>query len=200
MRLRGGFNQNRRRNLGLKSARKLVIIPPQIYVDQTVRPKYACRQCEGTEDEKKPVVRIAPVEHTIIPESIAGPSLLATIFTQKFETHLPYYRQEKQFQQVGVAISRQDMGNWQQQAYEKLQPLFGMLEGTVKSGPVLQMDETDVQVISDIKSGEAERSGTQKSHMWLARGGPVGKKVTWYEYHKRTGTKGMTARSKICPE
>ncbi len=75
--------------IGEETSEKLVIIPPQIYVDQTVRPKYACRQCEGTEDEDKPAVRIAPVEPSIIPRSIASPSLLATVFTQKFEMHLP---------------------------------------------------------------------------------------------------------------
>jgi transposase len=31
--------------------------------------------------------------------------------------------------------------------------------------------------------GEEGRKDTQKSYMWLARGGPPGKKVTWYEYH-----------------
>ncbi len=163
--------------IGEETSEKLVIIPPQIYVDQIVRPKYACRQCEGTEDEEEPAVRIAPVEPSIIPRSIASPSLLATIFTQKFEMHLPYYRQEKQFEQIGAAISRQDMSNWQQQAYEKLKPLFAILEETVKSGPVMQMDETEVQVI-----GEEDRSDTQKSYMWLARGGPVGKKVILYKY------------------
>jgi len=163
--------------IGEETSEKLVIIPPQIYVDQIVRPKYACRQCEGTEDEDKPAVRIAPVEPSIIPRSIASPSLLSTIFTQKFEMHLPYYRQEKQFGQIGVTISRQDMSSWQQQAYEKLKPLFGMLKETVKSGPVLQKDETEVQVM-----GEEGRSDTQKSYMWLALGGPAGKKVIWYEY------------------
>jgi transposase len=147
-------------------------------VEKTVRPKYACRCCEGTEDEDKPVVRMAPVPPSIIPRSIASASLLSTIITQKFERHLPYYRQEKQFEQIGADISRQDMANWQQQAYGKLEPLFGLLKEAVKSGPVLQMDETTVQVI-----GEEERKDTQKSYMWLARGGPPGKTIVWYEYH-----------------
>jgi len=164
--------------IGEEISEKLVIIPMQIYVDQQIRPKYACKQCEGTEDEGKPVVRIAPVEPAMIPKSIASASALAVIFTQKFEMHLPYYRQEKQFEQIGVVISRQDMSNWQQQAYEKLEPLFSMLKRTVKEGPVVQMDETEVQVI-----GEENRSDIQKSRMWLARGGPPGKKVIWYEYH-----------------
>ncbi|MDR0442188.1 MAG: IS66 family transposase [Treponema sp.] len=164
--------------IGEETGEKLIIIPPQIYVEKTIRPKYACRACEGTEDEDKPSVRIAPVEPSIIPKSIASPSLLSTIITQKFEIHLPYYRQEKQFEQIGADISRQDMSNWQQQVYKKLSPLFALLKGTVKSGSVMQMDETTVQVI-----GEEGRDDVQKSRMWLARGGPPGKTVTWYEYH-----------------
>jgi transposase len=163
--------------IGEETSEKLHINPMEIFVEQTIRLKYACRCCEGTEDEDKPTVRIAPVEKAIIPKSIASPSVLAVILTQKFEMHLPYYRQEKQFEQIGAAISRQDMSNWQQQVFEKLEPLFALIKEIVKSGPVLQMDETTVQVI-----GEENREDTQKSYMWLARGGPIGRKVIWYEY------------------
>jgi transposase len=123
---------------GEEISEKLIIVPPKIYVDQIIRPKYACRCCEGTEDEGKPAVRIAPVEPSIIPKGIASASLLGTIFTQKFETHLPYYRQEKQFEQIGVTISRQDMANWQQQAFTVLKPLFILLTAVIKTGPVLE--------------------------------------------------------------
>ena len=165
--------------IGEEISEKLEFIPQRIYVKQTRRLKYACRNCEGTEDEESPAVRIAPVPPSMIPRGIASPSLLSAIFTHKFEDHLPYYRQEKQFERIGVEISRQDMSNWQQQAYNRLGPLFAMMKGTVKGGPVMQMDETPVQVI-----GEEGREDTQKSYMWLARGGPPGKKVVWYEYHK----------------
>jgi transposase len=70
------------------------------------------------------------------------------------------------------------MSNWQQQVYQTLSPLFGLLKEVVKSGPVLQMDETTVQVMR-----EEGRKDTDKSYMWLARGGPPDKKVVWYEYH-----------------
>jgi len=161
-----------------ETSEKLEIIPPEVYVDKIIRPKYACRCCEGTEDEDKPTVRIAPVEPSIIPKGIASPSLLSTIITQKYEMHLPYYRQEIQFEHIGVIISRQDMVNWQQYVYKKLFILFMLIKQTVKSWPVMQMDETTVQVI-----GEEDRSDTQKSYMWVARGGPPGKRVIWYEYH-----------------
>jgi transposase len=165
--------------IGEESNEKLHIIPPRIYVERVIRPKYACRCCEGTEDECKPTVRIAPVEPSIIPKSIVTPSLLSCIMIQKYEDHLPFYRQEKQFERIGVTISRQDMSNWQQQAYRKLSPLFERLYEAVKSGPVIQMDETTVQVM-----GEEDRDDTQKSYMWLARGGPPGKTVIWYAYRE----------------
>ena len=165
--------------IGRESSEKLHIVPPRLYVEETIRLKYACRNCEGTEDEGKPTVRIAPVKPSIIPRSIASPSLLSYIVVQKFEDHLPYYRQEKQFDRIGVTISRQDMSNWQQQAYEKIKPIFGLLKDELKSGPVIQMDETTVQVM-----GEKDRKDTQKSYMWLTRGGPLGKPVTIYEYRE----------------
>jgi transposase len=104
---------------------------------------------------------------------------LSTIITQKYEDHLPYYRQEKQFERIGVRISRQDMSNWQQHVYANLKPLFVLMKEAVKSGPVMQMDETTVQVM-----GEAEREDTQKSYMWIALGGQPGETVAWYEYHE----------------
>jgi len=164
--------------IGQETSEKVEIIPCEVYVDKIVRPKYACRCCEGTEDEDKPVVRIAPVEPSIIPKGIASPSLLSTIITQKFEMHLPYYRQEIQFEHIGIILSRQDMVNWQQYVYKRLFLLFKLIKVIVKSWPVLQMDETTVQVI-----GEEGREDTQKSYMWVARGGPPDKKVIWYEYH-----------------
>jgi transposase len=75
-------------------------------VEKIIRPKYACRCCEGTEDEYSPSVRMAPVEPLIIPKSIVTPGLLSCILIQKFEDHLPYYRQEIQFERIGVTISR----------------------------------------------------------------------------------------------
>jgi transposase len=100
------------------------------------------------------------------------------------------------------------MSNRQQQAFRKLQCLFEILKSAVKNGPVLQMDETTVQVIR-----EDGRSETHNSYMRLARGGPIGKTAIWYEYHptraaynamafcldivdtcKQTGMKDMTVR------
>ena len=158
---------------------RLQIIPEIVYVEQHVRPKYACRHCEGSGDEDKPVFRIAPTPPTIIPGSIVTPGLLAFIFVNKFCDHLPFYRQEKRFERIGAHISRQNMSNWSLKVYEALKPLENLLKQGVKTGPFIQMDETPLQVLS-----EPDRPDTSKSYMWLARGGPPETPIVYYNYQE----------------
>ena len=77
---------------------KLQIIPEKVFVEQHVRPKYACRNCEGSGDEDKPVFRIAPTPPSLIPGSIMTGGLLSYILVNKFCDYLPFYRQEKRFE------------------------------------------------------------------------------------------------------
>jgi transposase len=69
------------------------------------------------------------------------------------------------------------MANWQEKVGIILISLYVLLKQTVKEGTVLRMDETTARVM-----GEQERKDTQKSYMWLARGGPPGKPVVIFKY------------------
>lgn len=165
--------------IGEERSERLQVIPAKIYVEVTVRPKYACRTCEGSGDEDKPVFRCAPTPPSLLPGSITSPGLLAFIFINKFCDHLPYYRQEKAWERQDIFISRQNMSNWQLQVYEKLKILEGLMKEHLKKGPFIQMDETTARVFK-----ESERRDDQKSYMWLARGGPVDKPVVLYQYYE----------------
>jgi transposase len=170
--------------IGEEVSERLHIDPPRIFVERIIRPKYACRECEGTEDEDKPVVRVAPAPPSIVPGSIVTAGLLSTIVVAKYEDHLPFYRQEKQFERIGVRINRQNMCNWQEGAYEKLEPLLLLLRQTVKAGIFMAMDETRVQVM-----GEEGKAAASESYMWLTKGGPPGKPVVIYEYRSSRAAK-----------
>ena len=163
--------------IGVETSERLIIIPEQRYVEQLQRPKYACHSCEGSGDEDRPAVRIADVPPSIIPKGIASPSVLATVMVNKFVDHLPYYRQEYRFARLGIPVSRQDMSNWQVKCTKALEPVLALLENALKQGPVLQMDETPLQVLN-----EPGREASQKSYMWLARGGPPETPVVLYRY------------------
>jgi len=157
---------------------ELETIPEQVFVKRHIYPKYACRCCEGSGDEDKPTFRVANAEPRLLPGSIASPSLLAFVLVNKFTDHLPFYRQEKRFERIGAHISRQDMANWSIRAYQELRILEELFVTKIKEGPVIQMDETPVQVMR-----EPGRSDTCKSYMWLARGGPPDAPLVYYKYH-----------------
>jgi len=164
--------------IGEEISEKLQIIPEQVFVERHIYPKYACRHCEGSGDEDKPVFRKASTVPSLISGSILTPGLMAIILVNKFCDHLPFYRQEKRFERIGVHISRQDMSNWTNKVYLMLQFLEELLKRKIKDGPVIQMDETPVQVLN-----EKDRSNTAESRMWLARGGPPKNPVIFYQYH-----------------
>ena len=169
------------------TSEKLHVIPPKMWVERIVRPKYGCQACEGSGDEENPAVRIADVPATIIPKSIVTPSLLSFIIVNKFVDHLPYYRQEKRFERIGIHISRQNMTNWQQAAFGKIEPLIERVKENIRGGPVINMDETPVQVMN-----EPERRNITKSYMWVTRGGPPDKPAVLYSYRETRGSRHIT--------
>jgi transposase len=163
--------------IGEEVSEQLDIIPAKVQVIRHIRPKYACKNCEGVEDNG-PAVKIAPVPPQIIPRSIAGPGLLAHVLTGKFVDHMPFYRQEKQFFRLGVELSRTSMCNWAMQAASACQPLLNLLQDEVLSSSLIQADETTLQVLR-----EPGRSPTSKSYMWVFRRGDPDRPVLIYQYH-----------------
>lgn len=163
--------------IGEEVSEQLDIVPAQARVIRHIRPKYACRNCEGVEDNS-PTVKIAPVHAQIIPKSFATPGLLAHILTGKFVDHNPFYRQELQFVRLGVELSRTTMCNWAMQAAEACRPLLNLLIDEVLADSYVSIDETTLQVLQ-----EPGRGPTTKSYMWLFRRGDPEKPVFIYAYH-----------------
>jgi len=89
--------------IGEEVSEQLDIIPPKIQVIRTIRPKYVCRKCEGTEADE-PAVSIAPMPEQMIPKSIAAAGLLAWVLTGKYVDALPFYRIEKILERYGVEL------------------------------------------------------------------------------------------------
>ena len=163
--------------IGEEVAEKLDIIPAKMRVIRNIRPKYACKNCEGITDEEATSVLIAPPPPQIIPKGLATAGLLAHVLVGKFCDSLPFYRQEKQFKRLDIHIPRQSMCNWAMMAAEKGQPLLDLLKCEIRGGPLIHIDETSVQVLD-----EPGRKATDKSYMWVFRGGTPGKPVVIYQY------------------
>lgn len=162
---------------GEEVSEQLDIIPPVIRVIKNIRLKYACKACEGVESEKPPVM-IAPVPPQFIPKSNATSGLIANIIINKFSDALPFYRQEKIFARLGIDIPRSTMCGWAIKAAEKCRPLIDLLHKEILSGPLINLDETTVQV-----HNEPGRKNTSTSYMWVFRGGPPNTPVYMFRYH-----------------
>jgi transposase len=168
--------------IGEETSEQVEIIPQQIKVIRHIRPKYACKVCEGTDSEQ--AVKIAPVPPQIIPKSIATPGLLAYVLVSKFCDAIPFYRQEKLFSRIGIELSRVDFSNWAIQAARQCDPLIEIFLDEIRAGPVVQMDETRLQVMKELG-----RANTTQSYMWVIRGGPPENPVILYRYHPTRSAK-----------
>jgi len=162
--------------IGEDVSEKLDIIPARIRVIRHIRYKYACKGCEGIESEGG-AVSIAHLPPQLIPRGIATPGLLSYILISKFADALPFYRQEKIFARIGVEIGRATMSNWAIHVGRRCEPLLDLMWQEIRSGPVINMDETPVQVLK-----EPGRSNTNKSYMWVFRGGDPDHPVLLYRY------------------
>ena len=75
----------------------------------------------------------------------ASSKLLAWMLVQKYQHHLPLYRQEQIFEREGVRLSRQTLCDWVLGAAEVLRPIADGLMDLIRAGPVMQLDDTPVQ-------------------------------------------------------
>lgn len=164
--------------IGEEVSEKLDIIPAVIQVIRHIRPKYSCKQCENVE-EKDATVKIAPVPVQLIPKAIASGGLVAHILTAKFVDALPFYRQERQFERLGTDICRATMCRWTMKVVEACEPIKNLLHQEVLSGPLINADETTVQVLK-----EPGKAANSKSYMWVFRGGDPRAPSFYFHYHQ----------------
>ena len=164
--------------IGEEISEKLDYIPARLQVERHIRLKYACKSCEGVDDDG-PTVMIAPAPVQLIPKSNATAGLLAHIAVSKFADGLPLYRQQKVFGRLGIELSRAVMAKWMVQSALQCSELIDLLRAEIRSGPLIGIDETPLQVLN-----EAGRDNTTKSYMWVFRGGPPDRPTLLYQYQR----------------
>lgn len=157
---------------------ELKIIPAKVTVVNHVRYVYACRRCEREEINPPIVTASAPV--SVFPKSLASPSIMAYIMSQKYVESIPLYRQEQQFARLGVELSRQTLANWVLHgANTWLSLLYKRMYDHLIKNDILHADETTLQVLR-----EKDRLATSKSYLWLYRTGREGPANILYEYQQ----------------
>ena len=178
---------------GLKAIGKEVVreeleyIPAKLRIVRYVRMAYECPKCKHTEH---PYIKKAQTPTSLMNHSLASPSSVAYVMYQKYVNAIPLYRQEKEWMNLGIALSRATMANWVIRCSEDyLFPIVKQLQKELLSRDILHCDETPVQVLKE----EGKKAET-KSYMWLYRTGNDGKApIVLYDYQpSRNGDHAAT--------
>ncbi|MFN9977282.1 MAG: IS66 family transposase, partial [Phycisphaerae bacterium] len=162
--------------IGENTSEQFDIVPARAQVLQHVRFKYACRSCEGA-SHYGPAVVTAEMPTQPLPKSNVSPGLAAHIATSKYADGMPLYRLEGILARSRIAISRTTMATSMIRCGDVVTPLINLMHEQQLGYDVLQMDETNVQVLK-----EDGRPATAKSYMWVRRGGPPGQRIILFDY------------------
>ena len=143
---------------------ELEYIPAKLQIIRYVRMAYECPKCKKTDT---PFIMKALTPTSLMNHSLASPSSVANVMYQKYVNSVPLYRQEKEWEQMGLALSRATMANWVIRcSQDYFTPLIDYLHRQMTARDIVHCDETPVQVLKE----EGKKPQT-KSYMWLYRTG-----------------------------
>ena len=93
--------------------------------------------------EKKIVNAITPM--SVLDRSIADVSLMVGLLVDKFQYHLPLYRQHQRLEAAGITLSRATLTNLVRRSIALLEPIVDAQMANILRSRVLAMDETPVK-------------------------------------------------------
>ena len=159
--------------LGEEVREQLEYVPASLIVIQHVRPKYACKACEGN-------IVIAERLPEPIEKGLPGPGLLAQVAVSKYADHLPLYRQEGIFRRHGVELPRQTTCDWMAVCADLLKPIWKAMHRLVLQSQVVQTDDTTVTVLDPVL-------GRFVGRLWVSLGDRDHRYVVYHSAPNRSG-------------
>ena len=151
-------------------------IPAKVQIIRYMQQACECPACKHT---TRPFIKKAAVPKSVLNHSLASPSSVSYVMYQKYVNSVPLYRQEKDWEQMGIALSRATMANWViRSSQDHFEPVIKHMRKELLKREVIHCDETPVQVLKE----EGKKPQT-KSYMWLYCTGNDGKApVILYDY------------------
>jgi transposase len=139
--------------IGELRTEQLDMVPAQLRVRVTRRPRYACRACEGSV-----VAAAAPARP--IDGGMPTEALIGHVLVSKYCDSLPLYRQSQMLARQGITLDRSTLSNWVGSACWWLTPLYDLLLGTVLSAGKIFADDTTLPVL------DPGRGRTRTGRLW----------------------------------
>jgi len=121
------------------------------------------RECRTCRRQGRPYIRTIHGPEPVLQHSMASASSVAWTMYQKYVNHIPLYRQEKDWQNLGLELKRSTLANWViKTSQDWLTPMVDRLREKLLEQNYLHADETMLQVLK-----EEGKSAQTKSYMWV---------------------------------
>ena len=175
----GDFKQ-----IGEEVVRKEIVYTPATFkIVEFVQYTYKCENCGKDESNKEtPTIVKTEIPKPVLTHSFVSASLATEVLYQKYYLGVPFYRQEKMWDDKGLVLPRNMMANWSikidEYYFRRLCEL--QYKKMKEESELLHYDETTMQC-----NKEPGRKASSNSYMWVARTGELEKKQgIYYMYSK----------------
>ncbi len=165
--------------IGQDEANVLHLQPQRLWVEKTITPILRRKADKGA---PAPQILQGERPHSIIGGGHVGADLLAVLVDNKFNHHLPEYRQVKMFAELGLKLPTSTVNDRIHATANVLYPLYESQRDAVMAGRYVQVDEVPWNI--------ADRKGQpcRKGYAWQFRDVSPHPRGTFFYYHK--GSRG----------
>jgi len=149
---------------------ELDVTKAEIFWRRTIRKKFVHK----TDKARPPLIAPAPLPS--IPGTLLAPALAAQIITDKYQDHLPHYRQSQRFRRRhGADIGRQTLNTWTHATARHLDPIDRAIRAEILRATHLEIDETPIDY-------QAPGHGSvREGRLWACRD-PVAR-TCYFDWH-----------------
>ena len=96
----------------------------------------------------------APVPPRVIEKGRVSNRVVANVHVEKFLYAMPYERQIKKMQRLGMFFAASTINGWEEICYRKLKRLLKLFKKVINAQDYLQIDEVPIHFVNDVGKGK----------------------------------------------
>lgn len=131
--------------MGYTEVKTYNYIPAKLELNIHKEYSYKCNTCSSI--DKAVITKVK--RSTSFPKQMVEDSFVSNVIVEKYLKHVPLYRQEKIFNNMGLDVARKNFSNWIIKAAQVLKPVYSLIYENITNSSICHMDETVLRVIEE---------------------------------------------------
>jgi transposase len=123
----------------------------------------------------------APVPPRIIEKGRVSNRVVANVHVDKFVYSMPYERQIKKMQRLGMSLAASTVNGWEEICYRKLKRLLKLFKRIINQQDYLQIDEVPIHFVNDVGKGKCS-----SGYFWVVNA--PRQKLVLFEFNPSRGS------------